>query len=71
MTECELVRLAGPTERIDIGTNERGERSVVMTYAQGERAGIYRFNSGLLATVERLPDAQAPKPQRARKPKRA
>jgi hypothetical protein len=70
MTECELVRLAGPTERIEIGTNERGERSVVMTYAQGERAGIYRFNSGLLATVERLPEAQAPKPQRTRRPNR-
>src|SRR5262245_23787697 len=41
MRECDLVRLAGPAERIEIGANERGQRTVVITYPQGERAGIY------------------------------
>jgi hypothetical protein len=68
MTECDLIRVAGPTNEIAIGANERGERTAVLTYPQGERAGIYRFASGLLVTIERLPEAAAP--QRApRKPK--
>src|SRR5687767_13577189 len=54
MTECDLVRIAGPTDQISIATNERGERVVVLTYPQGERAGIYRFASGLLVTIEQV-----------------
>jgi hypothetical protein len=61
MTECEVLASLGPTPSIDIG-NESGERSVVMTYSAGEHAGIYRFKSGLLASVEALPEK--PKPQR-------
>jgi hypothetical protein len=72
MTECDLVRIAGPTNQIDVGTNERGERTAVLTYPQGERAGIYRFASGLLVSIEGLPQAAAPpkraKPARTRKP---
>lgn len=57
MTECDLVRLAGRPVGIELGANERGERSAVLTYPQGDRAGIYRFNSGVLVTIERLPEA--------------
>ena len=65
MTECDLVRQVGPTGGIEIGTNERGERTAVITYQQGERAGVYRFTSGLLVSIERAPDAPAAtKPQR-------
>lgn len=66
MTECDVVRIAGPTGNVQIGANERGERSVVMTYLQGERAGIYRFTAGRLASIERSPEP--PKPVRPAKP---
>jgi hypothetical protein len=65
MTECDLVRLAGPTAKIEIGANERGQRTAVIIYPQGDHAGIYRFTSGLLVTVERAPEPPAPRrPQR-------
>ena len=68
MTECEVVRLLGHTDRIEVGTNERGQRSVTLTYLTGERPGIYRFESGQLVSLERAGEAPAPKPA---KPKRA
>lgn len=68
MTECDLVRVAGATNQIELGTNERGERTAVLTYPQGERAGIYRFVSGLLVSIEGLP--QAPGPPKRAKPTR-
>lgn len=64
MSECELIRSAGPTQNIQIGRNERGERTAVIVYASGERAGSYSFTSGLLTSVE----AVAPPPAPARKP---
>jgi len=71
MTECDLVRVAGPTTGIEIGANERGERTAVLTYPEGERAGIYSFNAGLLVSVERLPNApESPKGPKPRKPKK-
>ena len=65
MTECDLVRQAGPVGGLELGTNERGQRTAVITYPRGERAGVYRFTSGLLVAIERVPEAPAPeKPQR-------
>ena len=71
MSECQLVQLAGPTHQIDIGTNERGERTAVITYPTGDRAGIYRFTSGVLVSIEATPAAPKPsKPaHRRHKPK--
>lgn len=69
MTECDLVRLAGPTDKVDIGVNDRGERTAVITYARGERAGIYRFTSGMLTTMDRVEEPPPPpKPQRRTRP---
>lgn len=65
MTECDLVRLAGPVDQVAIGANERGERTAVITYAKGDRAGIYRFTSGLLTVIEAPPE-----PERPRRPQR-
>jgi hypothetical protein len=62
MTECEVVAALGQTPLVDIGADERGQRAVVLTYSEGEHAGIYRFTSGLLTSVEALPEK--PKPQR-------
>ena len=66
MTECEVVRRAGPVEKVDLGANERGERSLVLTYLQGPSPGIYRFTGGRLLSIERAPARPAPeKPQKA------
>jgi hypothetical protein len=72
MTECEVVRRAGPVEKFDIGADERGERTAVLTYLQGPSPGIYRFLGGRLVSIERTPGppsapAKSPKPA-AKKP---
>ena len=60
MTECDVVRRAGAPEQIQIG-DERGERSVVITYIRGPRPGIYRFAAGRLTSIERAPEAPGAK----------
>jgi hypothetical protein len=69
MTECQVVHALGPPARADIGANERGERSVTLTFTSSDRAGIYKFNAGRLAVVER--GAEAPAPAKPEKPKKA
>jgi len=66
MTECDVVRRAGPPEQLQIGTDERGERSVVITYLRGPRPGIYRFTGGRLNSIERAPGAPAEQKQKGR-----
>jgi hypothetical protein len=69
MSECDLVRAVGYTGQVEISRNERGERSVVLTYLQGERPGIYRFVSGRLKSIERAPELPAAaKPTVPKKP---
>src|SRR5262249_38174412 len=74
MTECDVVRRAGPVEKIDIGSDERGERAVTLTYLRGPWPGGYRFAGGRLVSIERGPGPPpAPaKPQEgtAEKPRR-
>ena len=41
----------------------RGNRVAVITYAQGQRAGIYTFTAGRLSSIERGPEAEAPQPK--------
>lgn len=68
MTECQVVSVAGYTERVEISGGERGERVVTLTYLSGERPGIYRFRGGRLVSMERVAEPpQAKKPQRATK----
>jgi hypothetical protein len=70
MSECEVARRAGRPDRLEFGSNERGERSLVMTYLGGYRPGIYRFSAGALASIERGPEPPpAPKPVRKPPPK--
>ncbi len=71
MTECDVVKRAGQPAQVNFGTNERGERTVVLTYLSGARPGIYRFAAGRLSSIERAPEPPAPsKPQRRAPPKR-
>jgi hypothetical protein len=68
MTECQVVRVAGYTDRVEIGADPRGQRTVTLTYLSGDRPGIYRFVGGRLASMERVAEpAQPKKPQRATK----
>jgi hypothetical protein len=72
MSECEVVRAVGQPQSVAIGTNDRGDRRVVMTYATSERAGTYEFVSGRLASLERGPEPPAPpKPEKPAKKKPA
>ena len=72
MTECQVVSVAGYTDRVEISANERGERVVTLTYLSGDRPGIYRFRSGRLVNMERIAEAPQPKkPQRAAKQAKA
>jgi hypothetical protein len=60
MTECEVVRRAGPGARIDIGANDRRERTATVTYIGGERPGIYSFTDGRLKSMELGPEPPTP-----------
>ena len=66
MTECEVVRALGQPQTVDFIGQPGGQRSVVMTYKTGERAGIYQFVGGRLTGVER--DNEPPPPAVAKKP---
>ena len=69
MTECDVVKRAGPPEKVELGSNERSERAVTLTYIKGARPGIYKFVAGRLVTIERAPEPPAPaKPARPAKP---
>jgi hypothetical protein len=71
MSECEVARRAGRPDNFEFGSNERGERALILTYLGGYRPGIYRFVGGALTSIERGPEpAPPPKPVKpARKPK--
>jgi hypothetical protein len=68
MTECEVVGRAGTPQNVELGTNERGERAVTLTYANGSRPGIYRFTGGRLTAIERGQEPPPPEPPKAKKP---
>jgi hypothetical protein len=67
MTECEVVRRAGQPERFEFGTNQRGERTLVLTYTRGPWPGIYRFAEGRLYSIEASPVPPAPPKKAPRK----
>ena len=72
MTECQVVGVAGYTDRVEISADPRGQRMVTLTYLSGERPGIYRFVGGRLASMERVAEPPQPKkPQKATKTAKA
>lgn len=60
MTECQTVQRAGTPGNVNIGSGEKGERSVVLTYLSGPWPGIYRFSDGRLKVIDRAPAPPAP-----------
>jgi len=66
MTECDVVRALGQPQSVEINP-QPGRRRAMLTYASGERAGIYQFVDGRLASVERGNEPPPPPPV-AKKP---
>ena len=66
MTECEVVRTLGQPQSVEISPRP-GRRVATLTYTTGERAGIYQFTDGRLASVERGNEPPPPPPV-AKKP---
>jgi hypothetical protein len=58
-TECDVVRGIGAPASVNLSNNSRGDRVAVVTYLQGQRAGIYTFTAGRLSSIERAPEAAA------------
>lgn len=71
MTECDVVRRAGAPEQLQIGANERGERTAVITYIRGSRPGIYHFAAGRLTSIERAPEPAGARPSPKGKSKKS
>jgi hypothetical protein len=71
-TECDVVRGIGAPGSVNLSNNARGDRVAVITYSQGQRAGIYTFAAGRLTSIERGPESAAPpkvaKPKAKKKP---
>jgi hypothetical protein len=71
MTECDAVRRAGHPGNVAIGSGERGDRKVVLTYLTGVWPGIYHFSDGRLKEIVRAPAPPAPvKPVKKKKTKK-
>jgi hypothetical protein len=67
-TECDVVRGIGSPGSVNLSNNGRGDRVAVISYMQGQRAGIYTFTGGRLASIERAPGAVVqPKPAKSKK----
>lgn len=69
MTECDVVRFAGPVESFEIGAGEDGVRTLVLTYQKGVRPGVYRFVAGRLKVIEELPPPARPQRQQRARPR--
>jgi len=70
MTECEVTRALGQAQRVDVVPGASGQRSVVMSYTTGERAGVYRFQAGRLVSIERGAEPPPPPPTAKQPPKK-
>jgi hypothetical protein len=70
-TECDVVRGIGAPANVNLSNNARGDRVVVITYVQGQRAGIYTFTAGRLSSIERGPEpVAAPKAAKSKAKKK-
>jgi len=71
-TECDVVRGIGAPASVNLSNSPHGDRVAVITYTQGQRAGIYTFTAGRLTSIERGPEPAAPpkvaKPKAKKKP---
>ena len=68
--ECDVVRGIGAPASVNLSSSPRGDRVAVVTYVQGQRAGIYTFTAGRLTSIERGPEPVAPPPKAKSKAKK-
>jgi hypothetical protein len=68
MSECDVVFRAGAPTAVQIGKNPNGDRTAVLTFNSGPRPGIYHFEAGALAEVERGQTAPVPAQTAKKKP---
>ena len=66
MSECDVVFRAGQPSSVQIGSLPNGDRTAMLTLRPGPRAGIYRFQRGVLKDMDSVPVAAAP-PQAVKK----
>jgi hypothetical protein len=71
MTECDVVKRAGAPDRVEIGANDRRERTATLTYLRGDRPGIYGFTEGRLKSMEATAAPPEPPQRTAKKGKAA
>ncbi|MGA8615451.1 MAG: hypothetical protein WB760_27990 [Xanthobacteraceae bacterium] len=70
MSECDVVYRAGAPSSTQLGKNQNGDRTLVLTYNAGPRPGIYRFDAGRLVDMDRAEvAAPPPEPKVAKKKK--
>jgi hypothetical protein len=62
MNECDVVLRAGQPSSVQIGQNPNGDRTAVLTFNAGPRPGVYRFERGTLAQMDRAAQASNPPP---------
>jgi len=60
MSECDVVFRAGAPSAVEIGKNPNGDRTAVLTFNSGPRPGVYHFEAGALAQIDRSQTAPAP-----------
>jgi hypothetical protein len=63
MSECEVVARLGQPTAVNLGRNQNGLRSAVLTFNGGPRPGAYRFESGRLTEMDRV-QVPAPPPEK-------
>ena len=60
LTECEVLRLAGPVDRVEV-SDTQGVRVVTMTVVAGAKPGVYRFEAGRLKSLDGVPEPEKKK----------
>lgn len=65
LTECEVLRLVGPIDKVEI-SDTQGVRVVTMTVIAGAKPGIYRFEAGRLKALDGMPEPEKKKAKPAR-----
>jgi hypothetical protein len=62
MSECDVVFRAGQPSSVELGKNPNGDRTAVLTFRDGPRPGVYRFQRGRLMEMDRVEVPTAPQP---------
>lgn len=66
LTECEVLQLVGPVDKVEIGDTQ-GVRVVTMTVVAGAKPGVYRFEAGRLKSLDDMPEPEKKKGRTAAK----